>query len=203
MSASTDQPKVRRGPKPLATREQAWDYLLLLLGRQAYTLAELRRKLERRGAEEMAEELLGRLVELRLADDATYAEHYVANRKSSRGRMALTQELRRKGVEHELVSAEVGKLDHAQQVAAAEELLNRNAWRYRPAPSNLDSEPDERAAHDERATSNQRAASNQRALSEAVYKARAKAFAFLARRGFDPDAASEALAAVGWFARDA
>lgn len=181
--------RVKRGPKPITTREQAWEYLLLLLGRQAYTLAELRRKLERRGAGELADELLARLVELRLADDAAYAEQYVAARSASRGRMALARELRAKGVDAELVGTEVGKLPHAQQVAAARELLERNAWRYRPQPGTGDGLTGGAGG----------SLDAERAAFEALRRAKAKAFAFLARRGFEPDAVAEAIGAVGWF----
>ncbi|MBX3144764.1 MAG: RecX family transcriptional regulator [Trueperaceae bacterium] len=178
MSASEEPPR-RRGPRPLETREQAWEYLLLLLGRQSYTLAELRRKLERRGAADLADELLERLVELRLADDAAYSEQYVSSRRSARGRLALAQELWRRGVEADLVSSEVGKLTPAQQLAAAVGLLEKSAWRYKPA---TDTDlTDERTA------------------SEAKHRAKAKAFAFLARRGFDAETAAQALAGVGWF----
>ncbi len=177
MSASTKEPPRRRAPRPLETREQAWEYLLLLLGRQSYTLSELRRKLERRGAAGLADELLERLVELRLADDAVYSEQYVASRKSARGRLALAQELRRRGVEAELVNTEVGKLNPAQQLAAAVGLLEKSAWRYRPRS---DAEQNVPAA-------------------ETAHRAKAKAFAFLARRGFDAETAAGALASVGWF----
>lgn len=182
--------RARRSPSALTTREQAWDYLLLLLGRQAYTLAELRRKLERRGAGDLADDLLSRLVELRLADDAAYTEQYVANKKSARGRMALAQDLRRRGVASELVATEVGKLSDAQQVAAAVQLLEKNAWRYRPQPSAPESDP-ARDGGDPDPTA-----------ATARHRAKAKTFAFLARRGFDPDTAAEALAVVGWFETD-
>ncbi len=188
-AAAPSDPPRRRAPRPLETREQAWDYLLLLLSRQSYTLSELRRKLERRGAGELADELLDRLIELRLADDAVYSEQYVASRKSARGRLALAQELRRRGIDAELVTAKVGELQPAQQVAAAVGLLEKNAWRYRPRLDDEGSEGD-------------RGAATERSVSEALHRAKAKAFAFLARRGFDAAAASQALAAVGWFSLD-
>lgn len=157
--------------------------MLLLLGRQSYTLAELRRKLERRGAADLADELLERLVELRLADDAVYSEQYVSSRKSARGKLTLAAELRRRGVEADLVSNEVGKLTSAQQLDAAVGLLEKSAWRYQPA-----AEPD--------AGQN---AVDKRATSAARHRAKAKAFAFLARRGFDAETAAQALAGIGWF----
>lgn len=188
-AAASSEPRRRRAPRPLETREQAWDYLLLLLSRQSYTLSELRRKLERRGAGELADELLNRLIELRLADDAVYTEQYVASRKSARGRLALARELRQRGIDAELVTAKVGELHPAQQVAAAVGLLEKNAWRYRPRL-------DEGSEGD-------RGAATERSVTETLHRAKAKAFAFLARRGFDAETVSEALAAAGWFDADA
>ncbi len=179
-----------RKPKPF-TKERAWNYLLFLLSRRSYTVAELRERLQRRGLpEEEAEPLLERLAELRLVDDALYAEQYVSSRKEARGRILIRQELRRKGVEPELVDSEVEELTPQQQADAATALLEKNAWRYRP--------PD--ATEDDAARSEDDAA--RFARRELVYKARAKAFGFLARRGFAADAASAALERVGWFDDD-
>ncbi|MFA7460250.1 MAG: regulatory protein RecX, partial [Trueperaceae bacterium] len=85
-------------PKPL-TKERAWNYLLYILARRSYTVAELREKLLRRGLPAAeAEPLLQRLHELRLVDDSTFAEQYVSSRKRARGRLVLRRELQRKGV---------------------------------------------------------------------------------------------------------
>ncbi len=164
------------------TRERAWEYLLNVLARQAYTVAELRSKLARRGVEEaMGEELLGRLVELKLVDDAEYAERYVAGRRQTHGRLALRRDLARRGVAEEVLAPPLGALDASQQASAAADLLRKNAWRYRPAEPEEDAEDDERTRF------------------ELLRKAEAKARAFLARRGFDPDAVEAAVEAVGWF----
>ncbi len=181
-----DAGKRRFGARPLDP-ERAWEYLLRLLSQRAYTAFELEAKLARRGilgAEAGA--LLRRLEELRLIDDATYAERYVASRRAGRGRLALRQELRRKGVAVDVVERELRDLDHDDQVAAAVDLLRRNAWRYRPAsPSAQDATVREAEARANRA------------------KARGKAMAFLARRGFPADAAIEAIERLAWFADDA
>lgn len=168
----------RKGARKLLDKESAWDYLLWLLGRRMYTAAELTRKLEKRGlGAETAEELIARLTELKLIDDASYTDMYVSSREASRGRLGLMQELRRKGVAQEVVEARLEELTPEAQLAAATALLRKNAWRYRP---------------EEGATSD----------TEARLKARAKAFAFLARRGFTVAAAQDAVAAVGWFDED-
>lgn len=179
-----------RKPKPF-TAKRAWDYLLFLLSRRSYTVAELRDRLLRRGlpADE-AEPLLERLAELRLVDDALYAEQYVQSRKQSRGRIVLRRELRRKGVSEDLVDKEVSELSGAQQADAATELLQKNAWRYRPPAAGVDS--GDGSVSDEQRYEHR----------QLVYKARAKAFGFLARRGFGADAAVQALERVGWFGDD-
>ncbi|HET8984412.1 MAG TPA: regulatory protein RecX [Trueperaceae bacterium] len=171
------------------TREGAWEYLLRVLARQSYTVAELRRKLKvREVPDESAEELLARLQDLRLVDDAAYAEQYVASRKSSRGRLALSQELRRKGIAEDLAAQRVGTLTPAQQLEAATVLLTKNSWRYRPEaapePAAGGDEPERAAEFESRAR---------------LLKARAKALGFLARRGFAADVAVAAIEASGWF----
>jgi regulatory protein len=165
------------------TRERAWDYLLNLLARQDYTVAELRAKLSRRGLEEATtEELLARLVELRLVSDEAYAERYVASRSGTRGRIALRRELARRGVEEEVAAPHLGALSPEQQAEAATALLRKNAWRYRPPEPDPD-EPEE----------------DEHARFLRLKRAEAKARAFLARRGFDPEASQTAIEALGWF----
>lgn len=165
----------RRAPGPLKP-ERAWDYLLYLLSRRMYTTAELASRLQLRGIDEaQAQALLARLVELKLVDDVTYTDMYVSSRLASRGRLGLRRELAQKGVDPEVVEARLTELTPESQVEAAKELLEKNAWRYRPA---------EGLGTEER------------------LKARAKAFAFLARRGFGVDAVQGALEKLGWFAGD-
>lgn len=170
--------KRRRPPGPLKP-ERAWDYLLFLLSRRMYTTAELAEKLRRRGIEEAdSQRLIARLAELQLVNDETYTSMYISSRAASRGRLGLRQELRRKGVAPELVEESLAELTPDGQLAAAAALLEKNAWRYRPPT------PDPEASR------------------ELILKARAKAFAFLARRGFAADAVQGALGAVGWFDDD-
>ena len=180
--AEGDGERRPRRRQPL-TRDEAWEYLLRVLARQSYTVAELRRKLAQRGVDDgTAEALVVRLQDLRLVDDASYTEQYVASRKSSRGRLALGQELRRKGIDDTLALEHLGSLSPEQQLEAATALLHKNAWRYRPR-SDEPRDPDEGEFE---------------ALTR-MHKARSKALAFLARRGFSGDAAQAALTASGWF----
>jgi len=140
-----------------------------------YTTVELTRKLLRRGLDpDLADSLVTRLVELELVNDAVYADLYVSTRSGAKGRLGLRQELRQKGVAPEIAEARLAELTPDDQLAAATALLRKNAWRYRQAEADA---TDRLAA----------------------LKARAKAFAFLARRGFPVDAAQGAIDAVGWF----
>lgn len=148
-----------------------------LLGRRAYTEAELRQRLLRRSlAEAECDRVLARLKELQLLDDRVFTGAYLRSRAQERGRLALRQELRRKGVDDEVVSEAMAgdeltpAFDEAQQRAAARALLAKHAWRF-PVPSEDD---------------------GQRGLA----KLKARASAFLARRGFAPDAVAEAIEAT-------
>ena len=160
-------PGRRRPPAPL-TRERAWDYALSLLARQAYSAAELERRLLRRHLpQDEAARVLARLQELHLLDDAAFAEAYVRSRRRAKGTMALRQALRRKGIDETHVDAALAEEGEADQAAAAVAVLAAQAWRFADVGSD---DPD------------------------LARKARARAAAFLARRGFDPDAVSTALA---------
>ncbi len=173
----------REGGRRPPTRERTWEYLLNLLTRQDYTVAELRAKLARRGVEEgLAEELLARLVELSLVDDESYAERFVSSRRLSHGKLVLRRELIRRGVDEQVAAPHLGALDREQQAAAAAALLRKNAWRYRPQePAEAEGEEDEHARF------------------VRLKRAEARARAFLVRRGFDPEASQAAIEAVGWF----
>lgn len=187
-NGSGDERRRRRAPKPL-TKERAWNYLLWLLGRRSYTVAELRERLQRRGLDLAdAEPLLERLKELSLVNDELYAESYVRSRKASRGKFAIRRELRRKGITDALIEGELEGLTESQQLRAAARLLERNAWRYAPSEASRQAERAAVTTDDEGFLRRQE-----------LLRARARAFAFLARRGFSAAAASGALEEVGWF----
>jgi SOS response regulatory protein OraA/RecX len=190
-------------------RDRAWTYLLDLLTRRDYTEAELRAKLQRRKVDaDVADALLGRLRELGLADDARFTEHYVASRRRSRGRLALRAELRRKGVDPSLVERELEPLTEGQQVEAAAALLRRFAWRYQPGstrrrrpaapalePASAPGAPSGSGPATAQDTDPDTEAQARRdALAE-----RARAFAFLARRGFTGAVAGDAIRSLGWW----
>lgn len=147
------------GP-PKYPYERAWNYALWLLGRQAYTTGQLRDKLTRKGAtDKTVTRVLGKLTDLKLVDDALYAEAFVRTRSRTKGAVRLRQELFHKGVAEGLVDRAVGGLDEATQLESAVVLAQKNLWRWK-------GEPRERYA---------------------------KAYAFLARRGFPVDVVRGAL----------
>lgn len=140
--------------------ERAWNYTLWLLGRQAYTTGQLKDKLIRKGAAESTIiKVLEKLAELKLVDDALYAETFVRTRSRNKGAIRLRQELFRKGVAEPLVDKAVGELDEDTQLESAAALAQKNLWRWK-------GEPRERYA---------------------------KAYAFLARRGFPVEVVRAAL----------
>lgn len=76
---------------------------------------------------EAADQVLGRLTEVGMIDDALFAEMWVTSRHRGRGLAgrALSQELRRKGVDEELVRDAVDTLEPEQELATARELVAR------------------------------------------------------------------------------
>jgi regulatory protein len=101
---------------------------LNLLTTRARTRAELAAELARRGFDDaVATTVLDRLVEVRLLDDAAFAEQWVDSRHRHRGlgRRALSQELRRKGVEPETADDAVAGLDAEAEREKARELVRR------------------------------------------------------------------------------
>ena len=146
--------------------ERALSYTLWLLGRRDYSEKELRDRLARKETPpDDVDRVIARLGELDLIDDLKVAKLLVRSKRRKKGIFALRRALRRKGIEGEAARQALEPVTDATQLAAAERILERHAWRFE------DRDP----------------------------KARARAFAFLARRGFPPDVARAALDATGWF----
>jgi regulatory protein len=119
---------VNRTPKKAKpyTLERTWNYVLWLLGRQAYTAAQVKEKLVRKQvAPEIIEQTLEKLENYRFLDDARYAEQYIQSRQRHKGKLALKQELRRKGVDEKLVEGALGELDDEGQLEHATTLLKK------------------------------------------------------------------------------
>lgn len=92
------------------------------------TRAELAGALAKREIpDEVADRVLDRFTEVGLVDDAAYADAWVRSRHTGRGlaRRALSQELRRRGVDDEVVRDAVEKLDPEEELATARALVAR------------------------------------------------------------------------------
>jgi regulatory protein len=122
---ATDPPA---DPQPIDPQSAARTICLDLLTTRARTRAELAADLARRGTDDaVAATVLDRLVEVGLLDDAAFAEQWVDSRHRHRGlgRRALSQELRRKGVDTETANEAVAGLDSEAERAKAGELVRR------------------------------------------------------------------------------
>lgn len=142
------EPTGRRGGKrrsrdgeteqaPVDPVAQAREICLNLLAMRARTKAELRTKLLQKGIEaDVADQVLGRLDEVGLVDDAAFAEQWVRSRHTYQGmaRRALAAELRRKGVTDGVAAAAVSTLDSEAEEARARELVRKRLRSVGDAP---------------------------------------------------------------------
>jgi regulatory protein len=106
------------------------------------TRAQLASALRRRGVpEEAAEAVLGRFADVKLIDDAMFANAWVESRHHGRGLSgrALAAELRHRGVAAGDIQAAVGQLGPEQEIATARSLVARRlaATRGQPAPARV------------------------------------------------------------------
>jgi regulatory protein len=102
------------------------------------TRAELAATLTKRGVtDDVADQVLTRFTDVGLIDDAALAQQWVSSRHRSRGLAgrALTQELRRKGVDDDVVREAVDGLDDEQQEATARALVERKLRATRGLPT--------------------------------------------------------------------
>jgi regulatory protein len=85
--------------------------------------------------DETIDRVLERLREVALVDDAAFARYWIDNRTQfkPRGEVALRQELRRKGVDREVIDAVLEESEHAEDQAAIQAALAK-ADRYRQLP---------------------------------------------------------------------
>ncbi len=101
---------------------------LRLLERGPRTRAELTAALAKKGVpDDAAEQVLSRFTEVGMIDDALFASLWVTSRHRGRGlaSRALSQELRRKGVDGEVAQAALEELDPEQELATARALVQR------------------------------------------------------------------------------
>ncbi|WP_241003179.1 regulatory protein RecX [Streptomyces sp. CB01881] len=120
--------RATRAEEPADPEARARDICLRLLTGAAKSRKQLADALRKREIpDEVAEQVLTRLEEVGLIDDAAFARAWVESRHAVRGlsRRALAQELRTKGVAGELVEQAVAQLDHDDETEAARALVER------------------------------------------------------------------------------
>jgi regulatory protein len=106
------------------------------------TRAQLASALRRRGVpEEAAEAVLGRFADVKLIDDAMFANAWVESRHHGRGLSgrALAAELRHRGVASGDIQAALDRLGPEQEIATARSLVARRlaATRGQPTPARV------------------------------------------------------------------
>nr|WP_298984813.1 regulatory protein RecX [uncultured Micrococcus sp.] len=129
------RPRRRRrpGPAPLPEdprerAEAAREVVLRQLAMGPRSRGQLERKLAEREAEpELIEQVLDRFEEVRLVDDAAFAEVWVRSRHRGRGlsRRAIGRELQEKGVDRDVAEEALEAIEPEDERAAALELARR------------------------------------------------------------------------------
>ncbi|ANI39477.1 recombination protein RecX [Mycolicibacterium vaccae 95051] len=106
--------------------EQARALCLRLLTARARTRAELEAALAKRGyPDDIAASVLDRLTEVGLIDDEDFAEEWVRSRRANagKGKRALAAELRKKGVDNEVIDGALAGIDAGAERTRAEQLV--------------------------------------------------------------------------------
>jgi regulatory protein len=114
--------------------QRAYDRTLNYLAYRPRSGAELKRYLlKRQVSPQVCERVLERLSAAGLLDDEAFARYWVENRETfrPRGRRALRQELRQKGIDDELIAEILNELNE-------EESARRAAMKQAPRYDNLD-----------------------------------------------------------------
>jgi len=161
-----------------------------LLEARARSVGEVRRRLTQAGYRpELIEGAIGRLTELGILDDEAFSRAWVESRDRARprGESALRQELALRGVSREVIDGALDARRSGERATRLGEAL--------PHTGDADGgSPDEAAAL---RLLERRAATLRRAADPRVR--REKAYALLARNGFDPGTCASVAAA--WVAR--
>ncbi|MBW3646886.1 MAG: recombination regulator RecX [Actinobacteria bacterium] len=92
------------------------------------TRAELATALRKKGiSDEVAEQVLGRFADVGMIDDAEFAQLWVSSRQRSKGLAgrALSQELRRKGVDDASIADALATIEPEAESATARALVDR------------------------------------------------------------------------------
>lgn len=147
-----------------------YDRALKLLGFRARSVAELRRRLLQKGSSAAeVDVVITRLREQKLLDDADFARQFARTKVLGAGasRRRIVQELTRKGVAREVADRAVADLQETDGLDASA-AIHRVARKKWTSLGKLDD-----------------------------FTRRRRLYAFLARRGFDPDEIRSAMNALG------
>ena len=99
---------------------------LRLLTARARTRAELAGQLAKRGyPDDLSTRVLDRLTAVGLVDDAGFAEQWVHSRRvnAGKGKRALAAELQTKGVDNDVITSVLGRINPAAERGRAEQLV--------------------------------------------------------------------------------
>jgi regulatory protein len=164
-------------PRPLPSATEAvkgetptYDRALTLLGFRARSVAELRRKLIEKGAPRAeVEDVLTRLIDQKLLDDADFARQFARTKITGAGtsRIRILQELRRKGIANDVAERALQDLDDEEGLDPSAS-IRRVADKKWKTLGKLDD-----------------------------VTRRRRLYAFLARRGFGPDEIRSVMNALG------
>ena len=157
-------------PPAMAAEKSVYEQALTLLEYRARTVDELRRKLRQKGgAADEIEEVLQRLLDQKLLDDTDYARQFARGKLGNAGasRRRIAQELSRKGIQRDAADAAIDELTEAEGIDPLA-AAQRIARKKWNALASLDDLTRKR-----------------------------RVYAFLARRGFNPDEIRELMAGLG------
>ena len=114
--------------------QRAKSSALRLISYRPRSSAEVRRRLQRKKCdEEVADRVISHLQELQLLDDAAFVEYWLEQRETfkPRGRFALRQELREKGIERTLIEQALEGLDEEEMARRA---VAKRGYRWADLP---------------------------------------------------------------------
>jgi len=147
-----------------------YDRALNMLAFRGRSTAELRRQLLKKGEQaDEVERVIARLTEQRLLNDTDFARQYARLKLTAAGssRFRIIQELGRKGIAKPMAEEAIENLKEAEGIDASES-ISRVAEKKWKTLARLDGQT-----------------------------ARRRLYAFLARRGFNPDEIRAAMSALG------
>lgn len=131
---SISEPAEAESVDPVKREEQARALCLRLLTARARTRSELQTHLDKRGYPgEVSTQVLDRLTQVGLLDDADFAEQWAHSRRvnAGKGKRALAVELRNKGLDNTVIDQALAGIDAGAERQRAEELVRAKLRRER------------------------------------------------------------------------